>query len=611
MFHKTGLLSMQFIQKIFLLIMIVSVMSCSSVDKEGSKKTILPNKNTTLTDFKAAQIIALSRKFLLERKFEYANGILLQLKGTQYENEEVVALFREIKRQHIRIGTKEKSLLTKIKAMDELEDSIRFPHTYGKTTSITPETKLEFASLSQMEVKLKKKIDISVTDANVGNIIDFLNKIQGINIIADDELEVERMLTIKATQIPIYEILSYISRNMGITFHLGENIIWVTKAEEGDGQPKLETMIYYLRYGFPVLAPAGDDEGEDEGDTGDEPEEITELGKVLTEFVENLPNAPEEANFKIYPHRNILAVRNNRENLRLIEKFIRAFDRPLRQVLIESRFITISQTDLKELGLEINNLSYSYTSNGNTKTIRGSQFNPIFAGSSTSSILSRDTAGNASVFNRFEIDALLHFLNTKESTEAITSPRVTVLNNHQAKIERTNQRFYFGNFAFPRQNIFANNNNGGIQGNSNVVLPQGQPVTLETGITLIVKPSIGNDSKSISLGINADIIDDLGDQTIFSGGDPNQAPISLPRTATNKLTSSVILNSGQSIILGGMKINTKNISKSDIPFFSKIPLIGRLFKSKKDTNRPVHLLIFLKAQIVNKDGAFINTSAKK
>lgn len=62
------------------------------------------------------------------------------------------------------------------------------------------------------------------------------------------------------------------------------------------------------------------------------------------------------AKFRIFPHRNLVIVRDTRERLERVDRFMEQFDRAPKQVLIEARFITISQSDLFKLGFSLDKI---------------------------------------------------------------------------------------------------------------------------------------------------------------------------------------------------------------------------------------------------------------
>ena len=61
-----------------------------------------------------------------------------------------------------------------------------------------------------------------------------MSKIDGLNIIADYGLAVDKTLTVIAKEVPLREIFDYIERNMGLAFHYGQNIVWVSQGEAED-----------------------------------------------------------------------------------------------------------------------------------------------------------------------------------------------------------------------------------------------------------------------------------------------------------------------------------------------------------------------------------------
>jgi type II secretory pathway component GspD/PulD (secretin) len=166
------------------------------------------------------------------------------------------------------------------------------------------------------------------------------------------------------------------------------------------------------------------------------------------------------------------------------------------------------------------------------------------------------------------------------------------VNNQSADIFRGETLRYFSEFE-QQSNVVAGDN----PVIANAVVPVGEAEELELGITLQVTANVGNDMKTIMLSLTAEISEFLEFQSLAEG-------VSLPRTFENSLTTTATVNSGRTIVLGGMITAQSSTTVSKIPLLGDMPLLGKLFR-KFDTNEsPDHLLIFVKAIIVDPDGRF-------
>ena len=73
---------------------------------------------------------------------------------------------------------------------------------------------------------------------------------------------------------------------------------------------------------------------------------------------------------------------------------------------------------------------------------------------------------------------------------------------------------------------------------------------------------------------------------------------SVPSIDTRQITTQVLVNDGQTVVLGGVLETTKNKSTKKVPFLGDIPFLGHLFKSTADTNNKNELLIFITPKIM-------------
>ena len=79
----------------------------------------------------------------------------------------------------------------------------------------------------------------------------------------------------------------------------------------------------------------------------------------------------------------------------------------------------------------------------------------------------------------------------------------------------------------------------------------------------------------------------------------------LPRTQEQTIATSVSINSGETVILGGMVENRETSTIRKIPLLGDIPFIGRFFTHTETTHEPTNLLIFVTATIINENGEYV------
>ena len=546
-----------------------------------------------------------------KKKYEEALSKLEPLKRFEFCKPEVTSMERTV--DILRRGNADtiNGEYTRTHMMKEADKELALPSTYGTTVLIDQNlSPIELPKGSQEDL-INKKISLSLESADVAQLVEELNA-NGLNVIADDALQSEKTLTVKFKDVPIKELFAYIARNMGIAFYVGENMVWVTEGETGGG-PKLETRIIRLPQGFVPEVPQGGGgaPGARGGGGNVAAMQDTELEDVLMSF---LSNSPEGASFRIFRDRNILVIRDTRENLRFAEELIKEFDKPPLQVAIEARFITINEDDLRDVGVEMNQ---QLTADGRSLAVPpfSNRFGPeaVKAISSLSKFGEVDTeSGEGNVIlsgvigNRI-FETVIRMIETKSSAVSLSVPRVTVMNNRTARIRKGDKLYYFEEYDTASIDM-------GDQGTRTTLVPTGSPTELPIGLTLDVRVNIGNDKKTIMLGLKPEIVKFIkwesynyvnSDDDDDDDDDDTMAQIKLPRTNEQMIATSVEVQSGETVVLGGLLEQTKSNEVRKIPLLGDLPIIGFLFRRTIKSYEPKNLLIFVTARIINSRGEFV------
>ena len=546
-----------------------------------------------------------------KKKYEEALSKLEPLKRFEFCKPEVTSMERTV--EILRRGNADtiNGEYTRTHMMKEADKELALPSTYGTTVLIDQNlSPIELPKGSQEDL-INKKISLSLESADVAQLVEELNA-NGLNVIADDALQSEKTLTVKFKDVPIKELFAYIARNMGIAFYVGENMVWVTEGETGGG-PKLETRIIRLPQGFVPEVPQGGGgaPGARGGGGNVAAVQDTDLEDVLTSF---RSDSPEGASFRIFRDRNILVIRDTRENLRFAEELIKEFDKPPLQVAIEARFITINEDDLRDVGVEMNQ---QLTADGRSLAVPpfSNRFGPeaVKAISSLSKFGEVDTeSGEGNVIlsgvigNRI-FETVIRMIETKSSAVSLSVPRVTVMNNRTARIRKGDKLYYFEEYDTASIDM-------GDQGTRTTLVPTGSPTELPIGLTLDVRVNIGNDKKTIMLGLKPEIVKFIkwesynyvnSDDDDDDDDDDTMAQIKLPRTNEQMIATSVEVQSGETVVLGGLLEQTKSNEVRKIPLLGDLPIIGFLFRRTIKSYEPKNLLIFVTARIINSRGEFV------
>ncbi len=336
--------------------------------------------------------------------------------------------------------------------------------------------------------------------------------------------------------------------------------------------------------------------------------EDTELEDVLTTFLEG---GPEGSSFQIFKSRNILVVRNTRENIRFVEQILKDFDKPPMQVVIEARFLTVSQDDLRDVGVQITqNLESTFT-NSHQRT-RSKEYNFATMLGQLDQEVGLGTLGLAGILGKRAFDMVIQAIDSKSSTVDLSIPKITVMNNRTARIRKGEKVYYFEEYET------ATVNKGDNRGDVEVLVPSGSPTELPLGLTFDVSVNIGNNGKTIMLGLKPEIVELLKWENYTTAGDDDDdddddddkkelTQIKLPHTYERAVATSVEVQSGETVVLGGMIDNKKTRTVKKIPLLGDLPLIGWLFRRTTTEVKPQNLLIFVTANVINNRGEYVKT----
>jgi type III secretion protein C len=237
------------------------------------------------------------------------------------------------------------------------------------------------------------------------------------------------------------------------------------------------------------------------------------------------------------PRLNAVIVRADRSRMPMFEELIEQLDVPSKMVEIEVEIFDIDSTRLQELGVDLRLTArkIDMTAAGNTAATGG--------GLVVSAVL-----GGANLLLQTRLRAL------EQSGEAtiVSRPRILTMDNVKATLSNTSE--FFVKLAGERTtNLF----------------------NVNYGLQMAVQPTVlGNpDNPSVQLAVQ-----------ISDGGALAQQVDSLPSVTRNGLTTQGIVRSGDSLMIGGYAIERASSSLNRVPFLSDVPVVGRLFNSRTQTN---------------------------
>lgn len=277
---------------------------------------------------------------------------------------------------------------------------------------------------------------------------------------------------------------------------------------------------------------------------------------------------------------NSLLIQDVPSKIREVRKLIAKIDRPVRQVMIETRIVEAQDNFKKELGIKfglknanVNNAAQGQHNNALSGNIADSAAiinnGGINAADAGGLNVDFGVSGGGSIgFTLAKLGATGNLLNlelsalqTENKLKIISAPRVITANQKKAKIESGSEQIF-----------------------TTSVLGVGRVVTKKATLKLEVTPQITPDDR-INMEVNI-TKDDFADA---SSGLLN----------INEIETQVLLDNGETVVIGGIYTLTKNTDYRKVPFFGDIPLLGWLFRSKTTTNNKTELLIFLTPKILS------------
>ena len=269
---------------------------------------------------------------------------------------------------------------------------------------------------------------------------------------------------------------------------------------------------------------------------------------------------------------NKLIVRDTARNIAQLRKLINEIDTPIRQVLIDARVVSASDKFERDMGLNWNFASVG--SNGVVKT-RG-DLEP----GTTNSVQTTDGLVDlgarqknllgvtfALLNSGYLVDLEISASQSEGTSELISSPRVVTTNGSPAKIKQGNEVPYL-----------EQNENG------NTVAFKDAVLSLE--VTPLIIP--GN-KVFMELKINKDEVDALVPVGIGSA----------PSIATKEIETSVLVDNGDTVVLGGIFEHNVSKGRDSVPILGDIPIIGQAFKVDKRSDNKTELIIFITPKIMD------------
>jgi type IV pilus assembly protein PilQ len=438
------------------------------------------------------------------------------------------------------------------------------------TVEVKPLTKQEKeAELKDKFTYTGEKLSLNFQNIEVRAVLQLIADFTGLNIITSDT--VQGNLTLRLKNVPWDQALDIILKSKGLGMRQVGNVIQIAPVEEIAAREKLEL---------------------------ESQKQVAELAPLRSEFIRiNYAKAADLAallkakensllsargNVTVDERTNTLLVQDTADQLADVRKLVTTLDIAQQQVLIESRIVVADDNFSKDLGVRFGvtrksqDLAVTGTLEGTTDLING---DPLGLGDSLNvNLPASPTAGTAGSIalalaklpfgNLLELE--LSALQQENRGEVISNPRVVTANQKEARIEQGVEIPF----------LEASSSGAATISFKDAVL------------RLLVTPQITPDARVImDLTVNQDTVGELV-QLLGSA---------VPSINTREVSTQVLVDNGETVVLGGVYERESRNTSDRIPFFGDLPYVGFLFKNTQKTDIKRELLIFVTPKILDEN----------
>ncbi|WP_410497816.1 secretin N-terminal domain-containing protein [Chitinibacter sp. S2-10] len=263
---------------------------------------------------------------------------------------------------------------------------------------------------------------------------------------------------------------------------------------------------------------------------------------------------------------SMLVMRDTPEAIAVAERLIAAQDLPQSEVLMDVEILEVSNSDVLDLGIQYPS-NVSATVYGNTSS--------LLAAAKTAGQVTLDQIGNINksdvLVNLGAPTVTANFLQTKGSTNVLANPKIRVKNRDKAKI-----------LIGDRVPVVTTTTSNGVSSES--VNYQ------DVGLTLNVEPVMTVDNE-ISVKVNLEVSNIVRSITSKTG-------LIAYQIGTRRAETNMTARDGETQILAGLLSRAETNTGSGIPFLSTIPLLDRIFGTKKSENSKTEIILLITPRVV-------------
>ncbi|WP_457569307.1 type IV pilus secretin PilQ [Desulfurobacterium sp.] len=401
-----------------------------------------------------------------------------------------------------------------------------------------------------------KKIKLDFTNANVRTVVRAIADTVGINVVFDPE--VKGTVSVRfLTPVDWQEALKAVLEPLGFTYVKQDDYLRIASKKrlmEETAYEPVHTYIVPLNYAY-----------------------ASEVAKVIKAYLGTETGKGKKAATKelveVDDRTNSLILKVTREHYNKIMEIIKNTDKITKQVSIEAKIVLVSSNFERDLGIKWG-LNFYYTNHLTYPTHEEALKNTF---SSSANIAPIDVEGSPysialGVLNHQETlraELALQASQLNGDGKLVSQPKVITLDNKEATIEQ--------GMEIPYKVI---DDNGNISTEFK-----------KASLILKVKPHVTNDNKIV---LDLEIKKDKPNYDYISYTGSTE-----PAIDTRSVKTQIMVNNGDTLVIGGIYEQEKSKSTTGVPLLSRIPLLGWLFKSEVVKNSNSQLLIFITPKVIN------------
>ena len=456
------------------------------------------------------------------------------------------------------------------------------------TTALPSDSKVELELPGQetsgpggVKVTEEETISVDFPEEEVRTILRNVADLFDLNVVIPDTLQ--GRTSVKLRNITWRQVFEVALEPLGFTYVEDRNIIRIKSIEELTTEP-VDTRVFVLNYAT-----------------------AEELQNSIAPLIDTAAGGRVQVDVRS----NALVITERPSRMNQIQEIIEKLDKATDQVMIETKFIEVENTDQKNIGVNWSSLegygasagpfqrewsrnrsSQDSSQDTNTGTTSNEEFlstaEPSFL-SEGSNLLSNFSSGSTSlagtsrldtaVFSADEFRVVISALEQNNDTELVANPTVVTMSNQEATIDIVTE--------IP-QVEFSIDEQTGEQRADGLAEP------LVFGTQVQVTPQV-NDAGMINLLVIPSVSNQIGTQ--FTDIGPQ------PIISRRKAETNVVIKDGYTLAIGGLTQNEEVLGGTAVPILGSLPYIGRLFSSESNTMRQKNLIIFITAKTLNPDGS--------